>query len=257
MNSARSTCSVAASMSSDVPVSAAAISLPAAFCHSGRRCIPSDRVSKIIARRVGQGPQLASIADADRARQGGRLSFAGSPAPAGSEPDHIAKQMLVHLGGLWGVSLLADLDTLKLLNKMAGGLRRKRNEDDMIEESFELRSASVKDWTDLIAQRQSKQPLLAGALAEFTKRNVIRPGLETDCPNCNAKNWSTLTAVDYRITCERCLKPYDFPQAALREQNRDWTYRAVGPFSERDYGRGSYGALLALRVLCKIPQAPA
>ena len=38
-----------------------------------------------------------------------------------SEPGHIARQMLEHLGGLWGVYLLADIDTLKLLNKMAGG----------------------------------------------------------------------------------------------------------------------------------------
>lgn len=165
-----------------------------------------------------------------------------------SEFGHIAKQMLEHLGGLRGVRLLADLDTLTLLNKMAGGLRRKRNEDDTVEESFELRSASLKDWTDLIAQRQAKRPFPA-KLADFTKRNIIRLGLETECPHCNAKNWSTLTAVDYRVTCERCLKPYDFPQAALRTHNRNWTYRVVGPFSAPDYGRGSYSALLALRVL--------
>ena len=42
-----------------------------------------------------------------------------------SEPGQIARQMLEHLGGLWGVHLLADIDTLKLLNKMAGGVRRK------------------------------------------------------------------------------------------------------------------------------------
>jgi hypothetical protein len=79
----------------------------------------------------------------------------------------------------------------------------------------------------------------------WVMRNVIRLGLETQCPHCNAKNWSTLTAVDYRVTCERCLKPYDFPQAALREHNRNWTYRVVGPFSVPDFGRGSYSALLA------------
>ncbi len=166
-----------------------------------------------------------------------------------SEPGHIAKQMLEHLGGLWGVHLLANLETLKLLNKMAGGFRRKRNEDDTVEESFELRSASIKDWADLIARRQANGSLPAKALADFTKRNVIRLGVETECSHCKAKNWSTLTAVDYRVTCERCLKPYDFPQAGLREHNRNWTYRVVGPFSVPDYGRGSYGALLALRVL--------
>jgi hypothetical protein len=49
-----------------------------------------------------------------------------------SEPGQIAKQMLEHLGGLWGVHLLANLDTLKLLNKMAGGLRRKHGEDETV-----------------------------------------------------------------------------------------------------------------------------
>jgi hypothetical protein len=166
-----------------------------------------------------------------------------------SEPGHIAKQMLEHIGGLWGVHLIADIDTLKLLNKMAGGLRRKRNDDDMVEESFDLRSATLKDWTDLIARRKEMGSLPANALADFTKRNVIRLGIETECPHCSAKNWSTLTSVDYQITCERCLKLYDFPQAGLREHNRNWTYRVVGPFSVPDYGRGSYTALLALRVL--------
>lgn len=166
-----------------------------------------------------------------------------------SEPGHIARQMLEHLGGLWGVHLLADLDTLELLNKMAGGLRRRRNGDQMTEEDFGLRTAPLKEWTDLIAKRKAKRQLPSKSLEEFTKRNMIRLGLETQCPHCNAKNWSSLTAVDYRVTCERCLNPYDFPQAALAEQNRNWTYRVVGPFSVPDYGRGSYSALLALRVL--------
>jgi hypothetical protein len=166
-----------------------------------------------------------------------------------SEPGHIARQMLEHLGGLWGVHLLADIETLKLLNKMAGGLRRKSNEKGTVEETFELRTAPLKDWTDLIAARRNRRPLQRHSLEDFTKRSVIRLGLETDCPHCNAKNWSTLTDVDYRIACERCLRSYDFPQAALREHNRNFTYRVVGPFSVPDYGRGSYSALLTLRLL--------
>src|SRR5262249_29255187 len=61
-----------------------------------------------------------------------------------SEPGQIAKQMLEHLGGLWGVHLLTNLDTLALLNKMAGGLRKRSTETGMIEESFELRTAPAK-----------------------------------------------------------------------------------------------------------------
>ena len=51
------------------------------------------------------------------------------------------------------------------------------------------------------------------------------------------------------MTCDRCLKSYDFPQARLREQNKNFYYRVVGPFSVPDYGRGSYASLLALRVI--------
>ncbi|MHC2367413.1 hypothetical protein ACVIQT_002061 [Bradyrhizobium diazoefficiens] len=167
-----------------------------------------------------------------------------------SEPGHIAKQMLEHLGGLNMVGILAEVDTLRLLNNMAGGLRRRRLEDDAIEESFALRTASVKDWRDLIAKR--KKELFRGPeLKHFTDANVIRLGLETDCPTCRATNWNSLTTADYRLTCERCLNPYDFPQAELRGQTGNWSYRVVGPFSTPDYGRGSYSALLALRVVSK------
>ncbi|OAE97426.1 hypothetical protein AYJ54_35650 [Bradyrhizobium centrolobii] len=168
-----------------------------------------------------------------------------------SEPGHIAKQMLEHLGGLHGIGLLADLDTLKLLNKMAGGLRRKRNADETIEENFGLRTATLKDWMDLAARRREPWARRQSVLAQFTERNVIRLGLETDCPHCRATNWNTLSTIDYQVMCERCLKPYEFPQADLREQNRNWTYRVVGPFSVPDFGRGSYSALLALRTLSR------
>jgi hypothetical protein len=201
-------------------------------------------------KNLGQYVTLLSASDAIA----GWLEQLGIKAEL-SEPGHIAKQMLEHLGGVRGAHMLADLDTLKLLNKMAGGLRRKRNEEETVEENFELRTATLKDWTDLIALRKARQSLPARSLEDFTKRNVIRLGLETKCPHCNAKNWSTLTAVDYRVTCERCLKPYDFPQAALREHNRNWTYRVVGPFSVPDYGRGSYSALLSLRVLSRYRSA--
>lgn len=178
----------------------------------------------------------------------GALSRKGVKAQL-SEPGHIAKQMLEHLGGLWGAHLLADLETLTLLNKMAGGLRRRSAEGQTIEESFDLRSAPLAEWTSLIAKRRQKQRLPEANLDDFTSKNVIRLGLETDCPHCQAKNWTGLDTVDYQVTCDRCLKLYPFPQANLRDRNRNWTYRVIGPFSVPDYGRGSYGALLALRLL--------
>jgi hypothetical protein len=126
-----------------------------------------------------------------------------------------------------------------------------------VEENFELRTTPLKDWTDLISTRRRKRSLPRVSLEEFTKRNIIRLGLETECPHCRAKNWSTLTATDYKLTCERCLKSYKFLQASLRGSNRNFTYRVVGPFSVRDFGLGSYSALLALRILDRLSSATA
>ena len=166
-----------------------------------------------------------------------------------SEPGYIAQQMLDHLGGLWGVHLLKDLKTLQLLNNMAGGIRRRANDTNTVEESFEGRSAPLKDWTNLISRRQQTHSLPDLQLSDFTDRNIVRLGLETDCPHCHAKNWHSLTSTDYALACERCLNEYGFPQATLQEGNKNWRYRVVGPFSVPDYGRGAYSALLTLRLI--------
>ena len=86
-------------------------------------------------------------------------------------------------------------------------------------------------------------------MEDFTSRNIIRLGTETACPHCLAKNWHSLTAVDYELGCDRCLKRYPFPQADIRTHNRNWVYRVVGPFSVPDFARGAYGTLLALNAL--------
>lgn len=170
-----------------------------------------------------------------------------------SDPGHIAKQMLESLGSLREARLLADLDTLKLLNDMAGSIRRRFNDKETIEESFERHSSPIKTWTNLISKRKGKHHRIA--LDDFTKRNIIKLGLETNCPHCQVANWHTLTSVDYKVTCERCLKEYDFPQANLRQHNQNWYYRVIGPFSLPDFGQGSYSVLLTLRFLNQMSSA--
>jgi hypothetical protein len=178
-----------------------------------------------------------------------------------SEPGQIAKQILEHLRGLWGVSLLADVETLKLLNAMAGGIRRTRatnrsgrevsDTDDEVEQIFDRRSRATKVWNDLISRRNAEHTF-RGGLDQFTQRNVLRLGIQTQCPYCHASNWHGIDAATYQLICERCLKHYPFPQADLRKDNKNWAYRVVGPFSVPDYARGSYGALLSLRCLSRL-----
>lgn len=166
-----------------------------------------------------------------------------------SEPGHIAKQMLEHLGGLWGVRDIAHLETIELLNDMAGGIRRKGDGAEAVEESFHLRNASIDQWAAVISKRKQQIWSSNITLSDLTKNNVLRLGLVTQCPKCQAENWHTLTAADYQVTCDRCLKQYDFPQANLKKHNKNWSYRVIGPFSVPDYGRGSYSSLLSLRAV--------
>lgn len=149
---------------------------------------------------------------------------------------------------MWGIRLIAHRDILKLLNDMAGSVRRVSNDADSVEQTFERRSARVKDWFDLIA-KLGKGSARDRSVDEYTKRNIIRLGLETVCTHCQGGNWHGLDTVDYKVTCERCLNDYDFPQARLKPHNENWKYRVVGPFSVPDYGRGAYSSLLTLRAL--------
>jgi hypothetical protein len=165
-----------------------------------------------------------------------------------SDPGHVAKQMLDRLEGLWGVHILAHASVVKMLNDMAGSVRRKSNETDSVEETFERKSTSVQKWNGMLA-REQRDRFQGPKLEDYTKRGVIRLGLETKCPHCQGGNWHGLDSVDYKVTCERCLNSYEFPQAEIRRNGENWRYRVIGPFSVPDFARGSYSALLTLRVL--------
>ena len=174
-----------------------------------------------------------------------------------SDAGRIAKEILQHLGGLQGVDLLADPCTLKLLNEMAAGSRIRARDGIEVEEVFDPRTRSERDWQQHVKRRRGRRPERDLAISDFTDRNVIRLGLSTKCPRCMVSNWSSLTAVDYVITCQRCLEQYPFPQGALQPRGGHWSYRVIGPFSAPDYARGSYGTLLTLNVLQGVSHASA
>ena len=166
-----------------------------------------------------------------------------------SDAGQIAKQVLQHLRGLSGLGLLAYPETLRLLNDMAAGSRKRNQDEVQVEEVFDPRTRSERRWKDHLAQRRNHRPLATVKISSFTDRNVIRLGLTTKCPRCAAANWHSLTTADYVLSCERCLEKYPFPQGALKPKNGNWRYRAIGPFATPDFARGSYGALLALKTL--------
>ncbi|EEZ33365.1 conserved hypothetical protein [Brucella sp. 83/13] len=167
-----------------------------------------------------------------------------------SEPGHIAKQILDQLGGLWGTRLIADSETLKLMNDMAGGVRRRQNGVEEVQEQFDPRSRPIKDWAGLVKRRKSRSYQTL-ELDHFTKASIVVLGLETQCTNCLNRNWDTVDRLGYSLTCKRCLKLYPFPQGATTTE-RLWTYRVAGPFSVQDYAKGAYGAVLALQTISEL-----
>jgi len=165
-----------------------------------------------------------------------------------SEPGRIAKQMLQRIGWLWNVPLLKDRETLRLLNRMAASYRVRSSDEQTVAEEFAGRTSSLVDWQRLLRDRNERE-LARGSIDDFTKREIIRVGIQTTCPHCEFRNWADLDAVGYELRCERCLNNYPFPQGAIASRSANFRYRVIGPFAVPDYGLGSYGALLTLHAL--------
>lgn len=169
-----------------------------------------------------------------------------------SDAGQISKQLYERIGGLWDLHIFKNSETLKLLNKMASSFRRRKADDEEMLESFEGRASSIDVWFNHIQKRRQNQSLPSLSVEDFTKREVLKLGIETKCTHCKAKNWSSLDQVDYELLCHRCLKKYEFPQSGLRKQNKNWKYRVFGPFALPDYARGSYSALLTVNAIKEI-----
>lgn len=165
-----------------------------------------------------------------------------------SDPGRIADQVLTSIGGFWGASLIADRDTLKLLDEMSKSTTKYT--DGKVEE-FPDRSVEVKRWKDLM-HRRANMPFGGGAsLDALIKANILRLGLVLECPNCRKKNWYGIDTVSEKVKCERCLKDFLFPQGSLQFERTPWHYRVVGPFSVPNYAEGAYATVLALNTFAR------
>jgi hypothetical protein len=148
------------------------------------------------------------------------------------------------LQGFWGSHLIADRETLRLLDKMSKSVRK--HADGKIEE-FPDRSVEVKCWKALV-DRRAQRGLPRVDLEGFIKANIFRLGLVLECPNCQKGNWFGIEALQLQLTCERCLKIFEFPQAGLNFAKTPWHYRVLDPYSIPDYAGGAYATVLALRA---------
>lgn len=164
-----------------------------------------------------------------------------------AEPSSSGRNAEQILNSGWRVKsgrLFCDEGTIKLLDKMA---RQRREDEDGNVTEYPDRTASVSEWKAALGRR-SNALWTRTKLSDFTDANVIRIGLALACPHCAKENWYSVEALDYQLTCERCLKEFPFPQAEIKFNEGDWRYRVIGPYSLPHYADGAYGTILTFRV---------
>ena len=160
-----------------------------------------------------------------------------------SDAGRVADQILSSVGGFLGTSLFQDKNILNLLDKMSKS-RRPRDED-MIEE-YPDRTASVSEWQGVAKQRGWRPETYLDRLVEA---GALKLGLSVPCPNCKKKNWYGLDDLAEKVSCERCLKSFSFPQGSLNFHRSPWEFRVAGPYSVPDFANGAYATVLALKCL--------
>ena len=164
-----------------------------------------------------------------------------------SDSGRITDQVLTAVGGFWGAHILGDVETIKLLDKMSKSVR-KHLKGDRVEE-YPDRTAHVSEWLNLVQRRTAQTSARTMNVQSFVKAGALRLGLAIRCSNCEYENWYGVRHLNERLSCERCLRDYDFPQGTMNFRNTPWRYRVTGPFSVPNYADGAYSTVLALRCL--------
>jgi hypothetical protein len=160
-----------------------------------------------------------------------------------SAPGLIARQLLKQVEGIWGTAFLATDGMIRLLGDLQG------------ERTIGLDAL----WGKLsrIANEFGHGSTAAGLLQRLVEGQVLRLGMEVQCPICTQHSWYSVTQSDYELLCPKCNERFRLP--AHHPKEIQWSYRTVGPFSLPGRAYGVYAVLLAHRffsVLLHLPTTP-
>lgn len=165
-----------------------------------------------------------------------------------SKAGRVTEQVLGALDGLRGIRLLADRETIQLLDRMAKSVRK--YSDGTVEE-YQDRTAAATVWSALVAKRSKDLWSRNISLDQYVERHVLKLGLGVQCIHCANVNWYSISELGEIVVCDRCRKTYPFPQGSIGFSNSPWKFRVVGPFSVPDYAGGAYATALTLRIFAE------
>ena len=164
-----------------------------------------------------------------------------------SDSGRVTDQVLDAVSGLSGAHLLCDTETVTLLDKMSKSVRT-HLQGQRVEE-YPDRTVDASHWLGLVNRRKKQIHAPKVDIQSFVDAGALRLGLAIKCSNCEYENWYGVGELVERLTCEQCLRDFDFPQGTLNFGNTPWRYRVTGPFSVPNYANGAYSTVLALRCL--------
>jgi hypothetical protein len=173
--------------------------------------------TKAISAWLGENKIAASLSDAGRATE----------------------QIILTLGGFWGVQKIASAGVVKLLNEMS--------------RTPLTRSMRYQEFKDKIKHAVGKDIWRRREFETLVERNAVELGLQLKCSKCGKWGWYSLRQLDHSLTCELCLKQFKFPitNPGLSDLCR-WAYRVIGPFALPGYANGGYAAALAIRFFSNV-----
>ena len=157
-----------------------------------------------------------------------------------SDAGRATQQIIQTLGGFWGVRSIASLGVIQLLNEMT----RKPIS----------RSVHYAEFKNKVHNAIKDDDLWRGKEYEtLVERNAVELGLELKCSKCGSWGWYSVKQLDYTLTCDLCLKQFNFPiiDPGSSEHSK-WAYRVIGPFALPNYAGGGYAASLAIRFFSEV-----
>lgn len=155
-----------------------------------------------------------------------------------SESGRATQQIIQTLGGFRGVKSLSHKTIVELLNSMA--------------RSPISRSAAKKEF-DRVGSILKKDFWRRNALETLIERKAVELGHELKCSKCGSWGWYALSQLNAIMSCDLCLRTFDFPLTNPTESTRiKWAYRVIGPFALPKYADGGYAAALAIRFFADV-----
>lgn len=120
-----------------------------------------------------------------------------------SAPGRIAKQLLKQLQGVGSAAFLANNDIIQLLGEM--------------QDAKTIGHKAL--WAKLsqIANEPGCHATPAGILERFMELQVLRLGVEVQCPICTQHSWYSVKEADYELLCGKCSERFRLPEHAQRD----------------------------------------